>query len=242
MPPPAGAIPAPRVQVGQRWRYDEINRYNGERRAVVTAEVVQVSPQLRVSLTDADGRRRDDEIYDRPWRVVQEPSYDYTQIFDRPVPLLPEPLAVGGGGYTQVGYRSVLGRDYPLVWNDARARKTCACPPAGSLRCASAHHPGPSTSGARNRSARDDLVRAAVNRWVQREWTGRYVIPGGDFKPIYREDWVRWQLLDWREPADRQAPATRWIRVHRQSTGRTGEPDRLVAGAVLVDVGDPDAA
>ena len=28
---------------------------------------------------------------------------------------------------------------------------------------------------------------------------GRYVIPGGDFKPIYREDWVRWQLLDWRE-------------------------------------------
>ncbi|HMN64826.1 MAG: hypothetical protein KF786_07465 [Burkholderiaceae bacterium] len=205
VPPPAGAIPAPRVQVGQRWRYDEINRYNGERRAVVTAEVVQVSPQLRVSLTDADGRRRDDEIYDRPWRVVQEPSYDYTQIFDRPVPLLPEPLAVGGGGFTQVGYRSVLGRDYPLVWNErmvARGWEDLRVPAGQFLalrveRIIQFVH----IDFRREESVREETIwyAPAVNRWVQREWTGRYVIPGGDFKPIYREDWVRWQLLDWRE-------------------------------------------
>ncbi|HMM51365.1 MAG TPA: hypothetical protein PKD87_07090 [Burkholderiaceae bacterium] len=204
VPAPAGAVPAPSVRIGQRWRYEEINCYNGERLAIVTAEVTQVSPQLRVSLTEANGRRRDDEVYDRPWRVVEEPWYDYTQIFDRPVPLVPEPIASGVGGFTMVGYRSVLGRDYPLVWNErllARGWENLRVPAGQFLalrieRIVQFVH----IDFRREESVRKETLWYApqANRWVQREWNGEYVIPGGDFKQIFREDWVRWQLLDWR--------------------------------------------
>lgn len=201
--PPPGIVPAPQVRVGQRWRYDEINRYNGERRAVVTAEVVERSPRLRVTLTDEHGERRDDEIYDRPWRVVQEPSYDATQVFDRPLPLLPEPLAIGGGGITRVGYRSVLDRSTPLVWIERMVGRgwESVSVPAGQFltlrveRIIQFVH----IDFVREESIREETLWYApeANRWVQREWTGRYQLPGGLTRPIIREDWIRWQLRDW---------------------------------------------
>ena len=202
--PPAAAPGPPQVAVGQRWRYREVNRYNGLVRTELTAQVAQVGPQLRVSLTDADGKRRDDEVYAGAWNVVQEPSYDITQIFDRPVPLVPEPPAAGSCAFTTVGYVVAVNREVRLSWVERR------CPvgwervkvPAGEFlalrieRIIQFRH----IEIIREDSTREDTLWYApeVNRWVQREWTGRYVIPGGKFRPIYREDWVRWELLDYR--------------------------------------------
>jgi hypothetical protein len=50
-------------------------------------------PAPAPALADSRGAPRADEIHVDPWRVVQEPSYDYPQVFEAPVPILPERLA-----------------------------------------------------------------------------------------------------------------------------------------------------
>lgn len=201
---PATPVGPPQVRIGQRWRYREINRYNGQVRTELSAEVAQLAPQLRVSVTDASGKHRDDETYAGAWNVIQEPHYDITQVFLRPLPLLPDPPAAGACTFLARSYVAVVNRDVQLAW----AERRCAVGwervkvPAGEFlalrieRIIQFRH----IDIFREDSTRHDTLWYApeVNRWVQREWTGSYVIPGADFRPLYREDWVRWELLDYR--------------------------------------------
>lgn len=201
--PPAAQPVAPRVRVGDRWRYAEINVYNGIRQAEVACEVVEVAPRLRVRLTDSRGKPRPDEVYEGAWRVIEEPFYDYLQVFEQPAPLLPDTLAVGESSRLDTAFRAPQASTERYAWQQRlralqweRVRM-----PAGEFEALRVEryiwfaHPD------RTRLfpvRRDRLWYApAVNRWVRREWTGEYRWPGGRRGPPTREDWVAWELLDY---------------------------------------------
>ena len=201
-PPPSAPVPAPSPKLGQRWRYAEINLYNRSTIAEVVAEVVEVSPRLRVSLTEAGGLRRADEIYYQPWAVLQEPSYDVVQSFESPMPVVPQRLEAGARETYSSRYRAE-GASRRLWWTMSvhAVRWERLRVPAGEFVClrverqiAFEHF-----DGFRHNCERQETVwySPQVQRWVRREWTGRYLLPGGRLVSNVREDWVRRDLLDW---------------------------------------------
>lgn len=182
--PPAGFIPAPQVRSGQSWRYALINRYNGERFNEVVARVASVAPELRIELTDQDGKRLADEVYDKPWHIRQEPVYSDTLIFDDAVALLPDKLAVGARQAVRTRYKTVTGkRSYPWFVELYARRWERIVVPAGQFdtlrieRNIRFEH----TDVFRHDSRRVDTLWYApsANRWVMRDWTGYY----------YDDDW-----------------------------------------------------
>ncbi len=200
-PPADGpSAPAPVVRVGERWRYEKVNLYNGERIALQSMQVVRSGPELRVRVTDAEGRDGPEEVYAGAWRVVQEPAYDQVQIFRDPVPLLPERLAPGTHERRQTVYH-LMGDERALYWSEwldvtgwERVRV-----PAGEFdalrierRIGFVH-----AEIWRQQSSRLDTLwyAPAVARWVQRTWSGTYYWPGIRRAPL-REDNVAWRLLE----------------------------------------------
>lgn len=183
IPAPTGFIPAPNVQSGQSWRYALINRYNGERIREVTARVATVNPELRVELTDDQGRRLPDEVYDRAWQIRQEPIYNETLVFDEAIPLLPAQLAVGARRVTNTRYR-LSGEGTPHPWQVRLVSRHWERiqVPAGQFDALRVdrhidfeHH-----DLFRRGSRRVDTLwySPAANRWVMREWTGYYLEDG----------------------------------------------------------------
>lgn len=201
VPAPATPPPAPVVRVGDRWRYARINRYNGIRLGESTMRVTAIAPQLRIEVVGANDAAGVDEVYSEPWRVIQEPAYDQALIFEVPSPVLPSRLEPGAserysGPYRMAGDES---RRYWSVWVDARNWERVIVP-AGSFdalrvtRRAAFEHP----DYRRLDSVRVDTLWYApqVNRWVRREWTGSYRVPG--FPPFRnREDWIAWELIEY---------------------------------------------
>ena len=182
---PGGIIPAPQVKSGELWRYALINRYNGETINEVRAQVASVQPELRVELSDRSGRRLADEIYDAAWTIRQEPIYNETLVFDRPVPLLPPRLAVGSQQVTRTRYR-LSGTGQPHSWHvhmHAKHWERIAVP-AGTFdalrieRLIRFEHHDLFRRGSRRM---DTLWYAPqVNRWVMREWSGIYLEDGAN--------------------------------------------------------------
>ena len=206
---PAGFIAAPAIRSGQRWRYQRINRFNDEPVGELLAEVVQVSPQLVVRLSDAQNKVWGEEIYTEPWRILQEPFYNEQLRFDAPVPLLPEQLAVGATAAASAQYRTPGGGTQGRPWRSTLKaigweRITV---PAGQFDCLRIERKSrfePHQMG-RFRAYRDEILwyAPAVNRWVQRQWAGFYLDettlpdPGSGFSTEEREDTVRWVLVDY---------------------------------------------
>lgn len=196
-PPPAPPPASPVVRIGDRWRYDEIDRYSGRTLARIESTVRAVTPQLVVETVDSQGVRRDDERYTGPWRVLQEPAYDATQYFDRPVPLIPAWLDAGTSERTDAVYRSAAGGD-GLAWKDwldALGWQRLVVP-AGEFDCLVIRrriwfrHP----DVFRTRSERTETLwyAPAVNRWARRDWTGEY--RSGSLRTIDREPSISWRL------------------------------------------------
>jgi hypothetical protein len=203
VPAPAGAGTVPTVRVGDRWRYAQIDLYRNERTTELTMDVAEVAPQLRVRVTDASGMSRQDEIYASPWRVIQEPAYGDPIVFRVPTPVLPARLDTGGSERVVNEFRT-LARDQWFFWSewvDAQGWEKIRVP-AGEfvalrvLRRIAFEDPDPF----RLNSVRDETLWYApqVNRWVRREWTGRYRWPGMWREPPLREDSIAWELLEYR--------------------------------------------
>ncbi|MEZ5729725.1 MAG: hypothetical protein R3E48_18070 [Burkholderiaceae bacterium] len=209
---PSEPVPAPAPRLGERWVYVETNRYTGEARRQLVLEVAQLVPQLVVLRSDVDGRVLGRETYDRPWWIVDEPAYDIPIRFESPMPMLPEPIAPAAPRWYRTHYRAAgdsgryaweLGVSAP-GWERIRV-------PAGEYLCLRVErrirfdHPDPFRIG----SERTDILWYApeLNRWVQREWTGEYQLPGR--RPVFApEDWIRWSLVSHTPPAtmDRNRP------------------------------------
>ncbi len=217
VPPPPRPIGPPRVRVGQRWHYDTIDLYRGEKVGELAAEVTRANPSsepgsggdaaadaaIVVALTGATGAPAGEERWARAWDVIVEPAYDAVQTFDRPMPLLPRELEPGARRSDASWYRvpHASGRLPWRQWLRALGWERVAVP-AGDFvalrveRMIDFRH----WDGWREWPQRFDTVWYApeVNRWVQREWTGQYRWPGGRRPVVAYEDRVRWRLLDYR--------------------------------------------
>lgn len=200
--PAAGAAAlAPRV--GQSWRYAEIDLYRGTQRSELTARCVESDARgIRISLVESSGQVRDDEVWADASRIVQEPSYDLTQYFEQPVPVLPIPLAAGVSSRATTRYRTKESPDFPLWWGDwlvapgwQRVRV-----PAGEFLALRVDR----TIRFRHADIwRDDCRRwdsawyvPELRRWALREWTGEWLMPDGPQRTLVYEDRVRWELIE----------------------------------------------
>jgi hypothetical protein len=205
IPPPPEPVPAPRVRIGDRWRYAQIDLYRRTVTTELAMEAVALEPLLRIRVTDAAGTPRPEETYAAPWRVLQEPAYDEVQVFREPKPLLAEPIARGARTRIVTTYHRP-GAERGYFWSDwmvgvawERIRV-----PAGEFDALKVVHTiaFDHTDLFRSFCTRDDLLwyAPAVNRWVRREWTGTYRTSGGR-RSMLREDWVAWELLEYRPAA-----------------------------------------
>jgi hypothetical protein len=195
------AAPVPRVRVRDRWRYAGTNLYNQLPIGELATEVVESGPLLKIKNRYTDERPTQDDLYTNAWNVVQETHYDVTERFSDPVPLLPSRLEAGASERVRTTYRALIS-ERQLFWSlylDARNWEKIRVP-AGEFTCLRidrrmwfSHY-----DVFRYSSERFETLWYApdVNCWVQREWTGYYVVPGGRRGARFREDWVRWQLLD----------------------------------------------
>jgi hypothetical protein len=202
--PPA---PAPRLRVGDQWRYELVNRYNGLRLGEVTMRVSALAPQLRIAVAGAGAPEAGtEEVYAEPWRMLQEPGYDLVQVYETPQPLLPARLEAGASERWLGRYR-IAGSDEWLYWSvwAGAVRWEEVNVPAGRFealrverRIAFKH-----SDLWREQSERLDTLWYApqVNRWVQREWTGTYRRYGIPRFVGQREDWVISRLVEYRPAA-----------------------------------------
>lgn len=204
---PGQPAEAPRVRVGERWRYESVNRYNNQPTAGLVATVAEATPGtgLKLALTTLSGQPIGEEWYADPWRVLQDYSFDGLQVFDRPVPIIPARLQAGVQETMSASYQ-VIGASAHFAWSQRLKAPTWERirVPAGEFDCLRVERLitfQPSDPFRILPERWDTLWYApAVNRWVQREWTGYYLTAG--YPPVRsREDWVLWRLLDHTAPA-----------------------------------------
>jgi hypothetical protein len=210
IPPPPGAepLPTPVLRVGDRWRYQLVNLFNGGIDGEAVVQVTAVAPEIRLSVTLPGRDQPLEERYTDPWTVLADAGFDHRITFETPVPVVPPGAHTGQRLFTRARYRADVSADR-LDWQQ-RLRVTGwqrVQVPAGGFdalrieRLITFRHP----DVFRYDPNRQDVVwyAPAVGRWVLREWTGDYM-SGGPTPRSGRtlEERTRWQLLAW-EPAAR---------------------------------------
>lgn len=214
---PVVRVEAPAVAVGDRWLYDEINGYNGLRVGQVAYEVKQAQPGgplvLGVSAIgkpiSAFGYSRE-EVHTLPWTVRRDAVFDMVNNYDPPLPLIPFPASEGEQrSYAAAAVREPTNERDPWrvdvsvgPWEKVRV-------PAGEFAALRVerriwfNHP----DHFRNFSRRVDTLWYApeVGRWVKREWTGYYNLRYSPRRGGFREDWVRWELREFKRSGATQA-------------------------------------
>jgi hypothetical protein len=180
---PTTPVPAPRIRVGDRWRYQVVDRLSGRWIDEPTWEAVEVGTEIRLAVRGRRGAAPIEERFTGSWAALQESAFDQMIRYDQPMPLLPEPIATGISASTSGTYTDP-GAAKPLRWNQRLASGPWSTieVPAGRFECLRVsrviafQHP----DGFRSNSSRTDILWYApqVNRWVQREWRGEYVSSG----------------------------------------------------------------
>ncbi len=202
LPPPAAAVPAPRVRAGDRWRYELRNGYNGLLTGSVLYRVAEASPRLRIEATDGNGVRLPDEVYASPWQVVQETTFDLVQVYEAPVPIVPEPIAIGPSLRSALYYTVPEYRPRRFWWDQTIRGLGWQrlATPMGELDCLLVERTVNFQHADifRTLSYRTERLWYApqVNRWARREWTGQYLMNGGR-RTWYREDFPIWTLVEY---------------------------------------------
>jgi hypothetical protein len=204
---PAGPVSPPTLRVGDRWRYQLVNRFNDTFVDAPTWEVVSVAPELRLTASNVRGGGTRDERWAGAWTVRDETIFGIAMTFAEPLPLVPMPIEAGRTVSTSTTY---------VTSDDPRARRwsqrlstgpwETVEVPAGRYEClrirraVSFEHPNPFRSA----STRSETLwyAPAVGRWVQREWRGDFVslgmaagMPAEGLKGD--EDWQMLQLTAW---------------------------------------------
>jgi hypothetical protein len=204
---PAKPVSPPVPRVGDRWRYQAINRF---RNAVIDAptwEVVAVAPELRLKVTNLRGGQTREERFASAWAVLAESIFDIPMTWAEPVPLVPVPIEAGRGLNTSTTYRE-LGGTRARRWSQRVSTgpwETIEVP-AGRFEClrisrvVAFEHPDPFRAD----STRSETIwyAPAVGRWVQRESRGEFISLGqGADNPAEGlkgdEDWQLLQLTAW---------------------------------------------
>ena len=202
LPGPAQPPPEPRLNVGQRWRYERFNVYNGRSLGLQVATIAdrEADGRIRVRIDDGQGQALGDEWVVGAWQALVDLSYDQAQRFADPVPLLPPRLIAGATSSTSTQYQvpGASGRFYWSQWLKAPGWERVQVP-AGQFDCLRVERmiTFRHSDVFREMPQRRDTLWYApeVGRWVRREWTGYYFWPGQP-PARFQEDWVVWHLLD----------------------------------------------
>ena len=223
---PASAPPAlamrqaePVPQVGQSFTFREINLYNKQVTGDVVHRVVQSDPAKGIAIDLLEDQQRHREIFVKPWIVLQEAHHDAALRFEQPVTLIPPQLTPGlqiidktryvmlperlAGGDVQPGRdgNDLVFRDlFWHVYTQVLGWETVAVP-AGRFEVARVQRRVffKHFDTFRIQSTRTETLWYApsIGHWVAREWTGEYLVPGARRRSAaFREDWVRWELLN----------------------------------------------
>jgi len=198
--------PAAAVRVGDRWRYQVIERYRDRLVETPIVEVVEAGPEIVLRVSGRGGSPAVEERYSAPWSVLQESVYGLTMRFGEPMPLVPLPAAPGAGS-TRVTTYTVPGETPARRWSQQLRVEGWepVTVPAGRFdslritRVIAFDHPD---AGRRASVLTDRLWYAPeVRHWVRREWRGEYVSAGaGAGRDTAAqgtsgiEDWLEWRL------------------------------------------------
>jgi hypothetical protein len=217
VPAPVARVEAPAIRVGDRWLYDEINAYNGLRVGQLTYEVKQAQPNgaLVLGITSA-GKPISafgylaEEINSAAWAVQRDGAYDMVNDYEPALPVIPFPVSEG----ERRTYAASVVRE-PNKERDPWRVDISVGPwervrvPAGEFSALRVErriwfaHP----DHFRIYSSRFDTLWYApeVGRWVKREWTGYYNLRYSPRRGYFREDWVRWELREFKRSGTTQA-------------------------------------
>jgi hypothetical protein len=164
-----------------------------------------VGEQIRISRVSVKAGPLPDEIQS-PWGfVVQDPHWNPTQIFSKPIPLWPTKLQVGWSEFFSTQYQVPA---YPfgsyywglsmnaLQWERIKT-------PAGQFLVLQVHNEIPNFISndvfrVGNIRQEDLWISPDVGRWVIRRGYGRYITPGDYWENAYWEDYLEWQLIAWK--------------------------------------------
>jgi hypothetical protein len=202
---PSGPLPAPTVRVGDRWRYQVVERPRDRWLDEPTWEVVEVAPEIRIAVSSRRGGPPREERFAIAWAALAETLYGATYEFAAPVPLLPAQVGGNSGGTTSTTYVDAgSGRRRRWTQQLSAGRWERVQVPAGAFDClrvgrvVAYEHVD---ENRRSATLSDTLWYAPqVNRWVQREWRGDYISAGhsgADNAPEGtqgRDEWLLWQL------------------------------------------------
>lgn len=212
-PLPSTAVPAPAAPgslraplAGQRWTYRKLNFFNSSVLEVVQETVAAVAPTIDVHRQTDSGVALADEKHAAWGQLLRDPAWDYPMTFEAPVPLWPAPLGVGTRASSQTRYRMDGGsvRYWIQVSTVAHGweRLTVSAGTFDTLRVERLirlDHQDHTRSGTVRRDTM--WLSLEVGRWVARETSGRYYVPG-DFNRLWLqtsslEDHFRWELTAW---------------------------------------------
>lgn len=204
------AIPAPAAPgslrtppVGRRWSYRKLNFFNSSVLEVVQETVASVAPTIHVHRQTDSGVVLADESHAAWGQLLREPAWDYPMNFEAPVPLWPASLGVGTTASGQTHYRMDGGSVRYWIQVSAVAcgweRLTVGAGTFDTLRVERLirlSHQDHTRSG----TVRKDTLWLSpdVGRWVARETSGRYYVPGESrffLESSSLEDHFRWELM-----------------------------------------------
>ena len=90
--------------IGQSWTYQKFNGYNSALLATEKEEVVALEPRIIIR-RQTDGGVLLPEEHHSPWgQLLREPTWDFVQNYQEPVPLWPQSLAVGERSEVRTNY------------------------------------------------------------------------------------------------------------------------------------------
>ncbi len=202
---PSGPVPAPTVRVGDRWRYRLTERPRDRWIDEPTWEVVEVAPEIRMTVSSRRGGPPREERFASAWAALSETLYGASYEFAAPVPLLPAQVGGNSGGNTVTSYLDVAsGRRRRWSQQLSAGRWERLRVPAGEFDCLRVSRVVGFEHVDENRRAStlsDTLWYAPqANRWVRREWRSEYTsagISGAGNAPegiAGRDEWLLWEL------------------------------------------------
>lgn len=203
-PAPAGAAAMRAPAPGQRWTYRKYNGYNSALLATETDELVELQPLRVRRRSDTPGAVPEEELHQtwgRQLRTLR--TWDDALKPEPALPLWPQDLSPGTRSVHWGHY--FLDQDSYRYWISQHTMvqgwETVGL--AGGERLAlRIEHLIRLQHRDFNRveTVRRDTLWLApeTGRWVAREITGEFLRPGGTRVSVEREDWFRWELVDWR--------------------------------------------
>jgi hypothetical protein len=102
---PAAAPEIRPAALGQSWTYQKLNGYNSALVATEQEEVVAVDPRIIIRRKTPAGLVLPEEQHKQWGQVLRDPTWDFVQNYEEPVPVWPQSLALGSASQLNTHYQ-----------------------------------------------------------------------------------------------------------------------------------------